>query len=248
MSVSSLEPRAAGWYPDPAGGAGRRWHDGQGWTAKVSFGQMVKPLGAPFAKLGDRLARLLILMCALNVAVLALNVGGYLAPELVLGVSPGEPGTVPVNLLAGLALVLIYLVGYVVTGLLWAVWQYRLAVSAPAALRRSPAMHVASWCLPVVSYWFPVRNMSDLWRSYGTAHRRDTAVGGPPLFLWWTCWIVSALFGAGMFPTLLATTVQEVRVLSLLGAVGALFSALAAGLAVLVVRRLSWQALLVHAG
>ena len=61
MSTPGTQPQAAGWYPDPAGTGGQRWHDGQGWTAQVVRGSVdVKSLGPGFARLGDWLGRLLV--------------------------------------------------------------------------------------------------------------------------------------------------------------------------------------------
>ncbi|MDQ1546237.1 MAG: hypothetical protein QOH69_1141 [Actinomycetota bacterium] len=41
-SISGSIP--AGWYPDPAGGAGRRWWDGTTWTANVQEPEAPPPL------------------------------------------------------------------------------------------------------------------------------------------------------------------------------------------------------------
>ena len=48
-------PPPPGWYPDPAGGAGARWWDGQGWTEHVQQAQYVPqpqhvPQGQPAAQ------------------------------------------------------------------------------------------------------------------------------------------------------------------------------------------------------
>src|SRR3954453_14012612 len=68
MSTPGLQPQTAGWYPDPAGSGGQRWHDGQGWTGQVSMGITKAPLGPGFARLGDWLGGLL-------------GVGGVLYPR-----------------------------------------------------------------------------------------------------------------------------------------------------------------------
>ncbi len=51
MSDSTPAPVPAGWYPDPAGGPGRRWWNGTAWTEQVeqpySAGYAPLVLGAP---------------------------------------------------------------------------------------------------------------------------------------------------------------------------------------------------------
>lgn len=248
VSTSSLEPRPAGWYPDPAGGVGRRWHDGQGWTGQVSHGRPPTPLGAPFAKLADWLSWMLMAVAGVNAAVLLLDLWTYTSSDVVAeATAPGSTG-LPAYLVAVVFLGLVYAVSSVVTGVLWAVWQYRLARSAPAALRRSPGMHIASWFIPFANWWFPVQNMTDLWRSYGSVRKQHGQVGGPPFFLWWSCWIVAGFFSGAVFLPLLGTTSEMVELYSLMGVVGSVLSALAAVFATMVVRRLSWEALLAHAG
>lgn len=242
--MSSLEPRPAGWYPDPAGGLGQRWHDGQGWTGQISYSKPGKPLGPAFARLGDWVTRLVMFMGVVNLAVLALDLWTLSAPEMVAdALAPGRT-TLPLYPVVVLFLALTWFVGYLVTGVVWVVWQYQLARSAPTALRRSPGMHVASWCIPFVSYWFPFQNMTDLWRSYGSVRKQHGEVNGPPFLLWWLCWILATWFGGSMFMPILGATVEQVHVFSIVGALGAALGVLSAALAVPVVRELSWQALL----
>lgn len=247
VSLHRTDPTTAGWYPDPAGGRGQRWHDGVGWTGQTSYAEPMKPLGAPFASLADWLSRLLLTMCALSVVILALDVWSYLHPVVVIlpdtEVATGNGLT---HLMIVLGVGVLYGLAYCVTGVVWLVWQHRLAVSAPAALKSSPGMHVVWWFVPFAAYWKPIGNMTDLWRSYGSARRDAGPVEGPPFFLWWMSWIVGVWFTSVMFTAVLAGSVEAVRTLSLLAALGALASALSAGLAALVVRTMSWQALLVH--
>ena len=48
MSDSPISPAPvpAGWYPDPAGGPGRRWWNGTGWTEKLELPYGSAPAGA----------------------------------------------------------------------------------------------------------------------------------------------------------------------------------------------------------
>ena len=80
MSTPGTQPLAAGWYPDPAGGGGQRWHDGQGWTGQTMHGSLPTGLGRGFARLADWLGRLLavwgVLYALLGFFVLVVWLGG----------------------------------------------------------------------------------------------------------------------------------------------------------------------------
>lgn len=73
-----------------------------------------------------------------------------------------------------------------VTGALWMVWQYRAANNAgQGTVRRGPGWHAWSWVIPIISFWFPYQNISDLHRATGA---RTQWLG-----LWWALWIVSGV-------------------------------------------------------
>ena len=266
MSSTGTQPTSPGWYPDPAGGGRLRFHDGLGWTAQVSHGRPTKPLSQGFAHLGDWLSRLLALNAGLCLLLAGYAVWGRALASRVI-VAPGlnltvDPPQIPPDVQADLQtflkvgfvlLVLSSLVG-LLCGVLWLVWQYKLAVSAPTALRRSPGMHVASWIIPFVSYWFPFQNVSDLWRSYGTGRQEEQAEAAPILLpLWWASFVVvpfvsvlgGFLVGASLSP------VAPEQMLPRLALVYAVVFAMLAGSALLarqVVQRLSWRALVHYAG
>jgi uncharacterized protein YxjI len=47
LTAVTQPPPPLGWYPDPAGGAGTRWWDGQGWTEHVQQPPPPVPVQAP---------------------------------------------------------------------------------------------------------------------------------------------------------------------------------------------------------
>lgn len=74
------------------------------------------------------------------------------------------------------------------TAVIWCLWQYRLAKSFPlGVLERSAGMHAGSWFIPIVSLWFPLQNMRNLWDACRPA--RGRAVLG----WWWALWVVGTL-------------------------------------------------------
>ena len=224
MSLPSTQPHAPGWYPDPSGGTGTRWWDGQEWTGRRSIATTalgVPPLGPRFAQLGDLLGRLLLANVVLS--LLTMVVERFVHREVVF------------QALAVLALGLL-----LATGLVWCAWQWRMAVSAPDRLRRRPRLHIGAWFIPVANLWLPIQNMNELWHAYEPRDARGRGRAINLVVPWWTCWIVSTVLGAKGLRTLLAGHVPG-------GYLGIAW-ALAAVLAWFVVRRLSWRALLYHAG
>jgi hypothetical protein len=133
----------------------------------------------------------------------------------------------------GLALLLL-------TGAVWCAWQWRMAVSAPDRLRREPRLHIGAWFIPVANLWLPIQNIDELWHAYEPQDANGRWQGLNLVVPWWTCWVVSALLGTWGLGTLLQGGAPHSYL--------AITWALAAVLAWFVVRRLSWRALLYHAG
>ena len=194
-----LAPRTPGWYPDPAGTAGQRWHDGQGWTGQVTHVKPAEPLGPGFARLGDWLGRLLAL-CALGGLLLTVaavfawmifSASSFDASVLnSASTTPVEPSSGEELGGASLAIVLGYCFGlllYAATGITWLVWQYQLAVKAPGPLRRSPGWHIADWFIPFLSWWRPRGDLADIWGAYS---KRGSDPAPWSLTVWWGCLVV----------------------------------------------------------
>lgn len=172
-----------GWYPDPSGQHAWRWWDGQQWTEHASTPTQA-PLtvpppisaaspypafenehhSAPWAK------RALLVY----VAVLVIGAGIVWLAEPALHIYNSQlrfrlahPGTsfpqlsLPSwyrawTLLSGT----INLAGFV----LFLVWQSRAATTARSLAypaRRSPALGVGGWFIPVCNFWFPYQALRD---------------------------------------------------------------------------------------
>ncbi len=224
MSTSTTQSRAPGWFPDPMAAEGQRWWDGQQWTGRRALAaepEPLAPLGERFAVLGDLLGRLLLANAALSL--------------LTVGIEQVAPGRALSQLLALLALALL-----APTALVWCAWQWRLATSSPDRLRWAPRMHVVAWLVPVMNLWVPIQNMVELWHAYEPPDPRGRGQGIPLVLPWWACWLVSTVLGVAGLGTLLAGAAPD----AYLGVAWGL----AAILAWVVVRRLSWRALCYHAG
>ncbi len=183
--------------------------------------ELLEPLGPRFARLADLLGRLLIFNACFSL--------------LTLMVEKLEPYELVAQVLAVVALGLV-----LVTGVFWCAWQWRLAVSSPEKLRHTPRGHIWGWFVPIANLWLPIQNLNDLWHAYEPHDPRGRGHGILLVLPWWTCWIMTAVLGAMGLRTLLGGEVPD----SYLGVAWAG----AAVLAWFVVRRLSWRALLYHAG
>jgi len=239
---------AAGWYPDPAGGTGLRWWDGQGWTGHTSLAKPLEPLGPPFAALGDWLARLLLVNAGLSLLCAVVDVWG--AVEMSTFLSHPESGDIGALenydvFSRVLALGVLALLAF--TGVIWLIWQRRLARSAPAKLRHGSAMHVGSWFIPFANLGLPVRNMLDLWRAYEPPRTTGPAPASM-IGVWWAIFLASSILGRVTFSAYSgAASLADYRRAAELSAVESVVTMVAAVLAWIVVRRLSWRALLFFA-
>jgi len=119
-------------------------------------------------------------------------------------------------------------------GVCWVVWQYRAAAALPAgSVRRSPAWHAGSWFIPVVSWWFPLQNVSDL------AGASRAALRPPILGAWWTLWLSSSVIGTVGAMIMPSSTLQEISAASVVGIVSEAAILAAAPLAWLIVTRIT---------
>lgn len=249
MSSQSTQPQGAGWYPDPAGGTGLRWHDGQGWTGRTSYTTPRKPLGASFAHQADWLARALWLCCLVGAVSLVVELWGYTSPVMLAESREVGAGTLSTFVAVSSLVSIAEFLALLVAGVMWLVWQHRAASAAGAALRRSPGWHVGSWFIPLASLWMVPQNLADLWRIYGAPRRQSERPAGPPTLVygWWLCWCVSsAIAFSATMAELTAGTTADLQQAALLGCLSALLNAIAVGTAATLVRQLSWLALLAH--
>jgi hypothetical protein len=258
MSTPGTRPQQAGWYPDPAGSGGYRWHDGQGWTGQVTHGSpsASATLGKGFARLGDVLGWFLVL-CGI---VCLLGAGGfaYLAssPPDLTALDAAATGTAVDDTASGVAGVvligdLVLLGVTLLAGVTWLVWQHRLAVAAPVRLKRSPAMHVVWWFVPVANLVVPRLCIGDLWHAYSARSTGSPSEPTPVVFWgWWALWLSPMLLTPVMFVSLAGTTTYDGAFTNLAWTTALLFLAQAgaAFAARAVVRSLSWRALLYYAG
>lgn len=110
-------------------------------------------------------------------------------------------------------------VGFMVSGLFWAMWQRKVALVAAAGEGvRDPMWHAQAWFAPVVMWWEPLRNVRELARHFLAPSRRRLVTA------WWAlwaafrimCWLVFwQLFAPGslvLLPTLVTVAAAIVTV------------------------------------
>jgi hypothetical protein len=113
----------------------------------------------------------------------------------------------------------------------WFHRSYRnLAALGAKDLQFSPARAVSHWFIPVASLWKPYRTMQEIWKAGDPIAARSSKL----IQLWWAAWLVSlALFNVAAFSGV------DSGIVSWQGALSAQSTALAAVLAILVVRSVS---------
>jgi len=174
-----------GWYPDPSGHHAWRWWDGQRWTEHASTPaqpltpvpppiQAVSPYqdfenehrSAPWAKRA--------LLVYLAVVVIGAGIVWLIEPTLHTYYSQvrfrlEHPGTG--NSFSQSSLPIWYRFTTPVMGLIsmagfvvFLVWQNRAASTARSLgypARRSPALGVGGWFIPICNFWFPYQALRD---------------------------------------------------------------------------------------
>lgn len=97
---------------------------------------------------------------------------------------PGDKLMTYAGLSSGLAIVASIVL--IATGICWVIWQFQVAKQLAGLTRRTPGWHIGSWFIPIVSFWFPYQNISDLWKAIGLARPSWQP-------LWWACWLASGV-------------------------------------------------------
>jgi hypothetical protein len=199
-------------------------------------------LPAGFAKVARALQ---VLLGACGVAAIA-GFGVEIWASTMLGAVSGNRGAA-VRAVRTYTSILPYFAGvsslmFLATGVLWLVWQHKLASAVRrGSLRRSPGWHVASWLIPVVNLWFPFQNIVDLRRAVTPREAIDI----PPTYrLWWGLWLANTFIQRlSEIPIGSATvTLSQAAQASTFGAIAEVLSVGAAVCAILVVRDLTANA------
>lgn len=237
MTENTVPLPPAGWFPDPEVPGQMRWWDGVQWQA--SRAPQRRPLGKDFGRLG----RALVILLGLHGAFYLVTFGLY-----TWGVSPladaydgatwiQSPGIFDVIELSAGVLSWISLLACIVV---WCLWQFQLAQSTlRGSVRRSPGMHVGSWFIPIVFWWFPYQNMKDLWQVY------VSRVNLSPLGWWWTLWLVANFFSNGFGRFLWRSDDDDLsfHAYNVLGLIESAMWLVCTALAIRIVQRLTRRAL-----
>ncbi|MFF2275747.1 DUF4328 domain-containing protein [Agromyces sp. NPDC058126] len=178
---------APGWYPAPDGSSQTWWWDGAGWTQPPTQAQY-QPEPSPaainaIAKLATATQVLILVWVVTSVATIGVEIFGLTAvADYLSGIDTTvdrldlyDQGTAVVSILSSLAII--------AAGVIWVIWQFRVAKQVTGQTRRSPGWHAGSWFIPIVSFWFPYQNVSDLWRALGRTRPSW-------LIVWWLLWVV----------------------------------------------------------
>ena len=181
MTNNTPTSTPAGWYPAPDRSSASWWWDGARWTQP----QPEQRPGATnaIAKLAIATQVLLLVCIVMSVATIGIETFGIIAVADFLNgydttidrLDMYDQGTGVVSVLSSVFII--------TAGVLWAIWQYRVAKQVTGQTRRSPGWHAGSWFVPIVNLWFPYQNISDLWRAVGRTRPSGQIT-------WWFLWVV----------------------------------------------------------
>jgi Domain of unknown function (DUF4328) len=110
---------------------------------------------------------------------------------------------------------------------------------APGARERGTGWAIGGWFVPILNLWRPKEIVNEIWRGSGPREDRDAR---PPAFLmvWWLAYLVSGWLGQAAFRTALkGDTLDEMRTADYVYIASDGFDVIAAGLALLVVSRVT---------
>lgn len=185
MTIPSMN---AGWYPAPDGSGQSWWWDGAQWMPPQLEVSPIPPAGPATLRLAIVMQVLLFASAALALATVAVEAFGIASVDDYLGGNYGAAAMIETYDTFSVVVALLSLIVLVGTGILWLIWQYRLAKQVLGRTRRTPGWHTGSWFIPVVNWWFPYQNVSDLWRAAGRTRPGWQAA-------WWGLWIASSVTG-----------------------------------------------------
>ena len=227
MTENTVPLPPAGWFPDPDIPGQHRWWDGQQWHASQN---LTRELGSAFAAMQWTVIGLLAIS-----GVLALGQFGLSAAGLALADRDTAEG-VGVIAMVGMLPQFVLMIACAIA---WCIWQFRLAQGTPPTLlQRSPGWHIGSWFIPIVSLWFPLQNMRELWRLHLGSERYGL------LRLWWAGWLILNL-GTNVWGATIDEDggVSSVDAMNLTGLVLSALWVVTAVSAIVIVRKLSQAAL-----
>ena len=139
---------------------------------------------------------------------------------------------------------MLYLVGLVVTAVVWCTWQHRaqknLVQGGVRGLRFTPGWAAGWWFVPFANLWMPFSAMRELWKASDPSADDDALMAlrtWPVLGLWWAAWLAGNILAPNLFA--LANddaTLEEIIRADRFSIASDAFTAIAALLAIAVVR------------
>jgi hypothetical protein len=219
---------APGWYPAPDGSSAPVWWDGSQW--RPDHLATVQPSATRLAGLAAAAQVLLVVTVLVSVVTIGVESFRLGAVTRFLGGDDAAIDQLTTYDQITLPLSILGLIFLIATGIVWVIWQYRAAKSVIGRTRRSPGWHAGAWFVPVISFWFPYQNISDLWQAIGRPRPRWQIV-------WWLAWIASSVFGqiAGRL-TLIAESLDQYAIAMWMTIASELLMIVAAPFAFLVLR------------
>ena len=201
-------------------------------TAQVSALLPGQPLVTThaIAKLAMATQVLLIACGVMSVATIGIETFGISAATAFLTGDNSAIGMLDVYDQSTFVVSILSSLSLIATGVLWVIWQYRVAKQVTGRTRRSAGWHAGSWFVPIIAFWFPYQNISDLWRAVGRTRPSWQSI-------WWLLWVVSnVLIGQSTRISVAAEDLEQFRVAMSMSIAGEVLLLAAAPLAWLIIR------------
>jgi hypothetical protein len=154
----------------------------------------------------DRLGAVLTVLLALNAVVSlvfgAIQVGALQVLERFRRGDPVSTGEIIDAIDRSDAISVIGLCLYVLTGIVWLLWQHRAHANLHAArvadLAFTPGWAVGWWFVPFANLVKPFQAVRELWKASAADAAWNRRRTWPVIGWWWTCWAGGAVVGTAV--------------------------------------------------
>lgn len=195
------------------------WKDGMpDWVPAAEFfggaaAATPQPKGYSYAKDPKNLTKSLIVMLwvslGMEIASMLSNFGQLSLVSREYTIAEAEANDFRVA-----AVSIVYLLNFIVTGIIFLKWIYRAHINARGfgaeGMTHSPGWAVGSFFVPILCLFRPYQAMKELWQASRDPLNWQSQETGAVLSVWWTLWIISTILGQVIF-RMNAGTVDEIR-------------------------------------
>jgi Domain of unknown function (DUF4328) len=141
---------------------------------------------------------------------------------------------------------LTYALAYLAAAVVFLVWLWRARRNAedlsPDGHRLGRGWTIGGWLVPVVSFWFPLRIVEDIWHASRPA---DVVAPSAPVRRWWFMWIATTVAAIWLrFASRGEPSIGKLAEIAIVNTVTTVLQCAAGALVFLVIRQITrWQSI-----